>query len=96
MKKGVFGGLTLLDSFDPTSISKKIVDVPANRYSGFIVVCSGTNDTGDDYTFTDNANNARLTLNNQDIVNMDLGFLADLTNLEYGTPATPAASIHIS
>jgi len=91
MKNNIHGALKFIGGGDPTSVSKFVIDVPAGRYSGFLVYLSGTNDTGDDWEFSD-AENAIFRLNNDDMVNLPLGFLADYTNLEHGTPGNSSTT----
>lgn len=92
MKNNIHGALKFLGSINIGSVSKDVIPVPAGRYSGFLVVATGTNDTDDDYTFPDNARNAIFRLNNDDLVNLPLGFLADFANLEYGTPGNSSTT----
>lgn len=92
MKLGLFGNPKFIGSVNLGTDQKKVLDVPPGRYNGFLVVATGTNDTDDDYTFADNANNAIFRLNNNDLVNLPLGFLADFVNLEHGTPGNSSTT----
>jgi len=92
MKIASYGKPRFIASINIATDQKKVIDVPAGNYAGFLLYAAGTNDTSDDYTFADNANNAILRLNNNDLVNLPMGFLADFTNLEHGATGNASAT----
>jgi len=92
MKLAQYGKPRFIASINIASDQKKVIDVPPGNYAGFLLYAAGTNDTSDDYTFADNANNAILRLNNNDLVNLPMGFLADFTNLEHGATGNASAT----
>jgi len=85
------GRLKFLGQENATTQNNQIPIVPGN-YSGLFLIYSGTNDTGDDYTFADNGARIRVTRGGETLDNMALGFLSDWTNARGGATDNSSAT----
>lgn len=77
------GRLKFLGQIGVSTQQDQIAITPG-KYSGLFIILSGTNDTGDDYTFADNGGRVRVMRSGGQIVNMALGFLSDWSNARGG------------